>query len=61
VNQHTLEFDIADTGGYQKWKELKLGTVELATKGENKIAIIPLELKGAALMDVQKVMLHPVK
>lgn len=61
ANQHTLEFDIADTGGYQNWKELKLGTVELTTKGENKIAIVPLELKGGALMDVQKVMLHPVK
>jgi hypothetical protein len=35
--------------------------VELKTKGENKLAIVPLELKGAALMDVQKVVLHPVK
>ena len=61
LNEHTLEFDIADTGGYQNWKEQKLGTVELKTKGENKLAIIPLELKGAALMDVQKVVLNPVK
>jgi hypothetical protein len=61
VNEHTLELDIADTGGYQNWKEVKLGTVELKTKGENKLAIVPLELKGAALMDVQKVVLRPVK
>lgn len=61
VNEHTFEFDIADTGGYQNWKELKLGTVELKTKGENRLAIVPLALKGAALMDVQKVVLHPVK
>lgn len=61
VNEHTLEFDIAGTGGYQIWKELKLGTVELKTKGENKLAIVPLALKGPALMDVQKVVLHPVK
>lgn len=61
ANEQTLEFDVAGTGGFQNWRELKLGTVELATKGENKVAIVPLELKGAALMDVRKVMLHPVK
>ncbi|MCB1202919.1 MAG: hypothetical protein KDN18_01570 [Verrucomicrobiae bacterium] len=61
LNEHTLEFDIADTGGFQNWKELKLGTVELNTKGVNKLAIVPVALKGKALMDVQKVMLHPVK
>ncbi len=61
VNEHTFEFDIADTGGYQNWREIQVGTVELTTKGENKIAIIPLDLKGGALMDVQKVILHPVK
>ncbi|PAW64276.1 MAG: hypothetical protein B9S36_02880 [Verrucomicrobiia bacterium Tous-C2TDCM] len=61
INERTLEFDISDTGGYQQWKELKLGKVELKTQGENKLAIVPLELNGAALMDVRKVVLQPVK
>jgi len=61
INENTLEFDVADTGGFQKWKEVKLGTVELKTKGENRLAIVPLELKGVALMDVQKIVLNPVR
>ncbi len=61
LNEHTFEFAVEDTGGFQNWREVKLGTVELKTKGESKLAIVPLELKGAALMDVKKVVLNPVK
>jgi hypothetical protein len=60
ANASTLEFDVADTGGFQNWREIKLGTVELKTKGPNRLAIVPLEIKGAALMDVRKVVLTPV-
>ncbi len=61
LNEHTFEFPIEDTGGFQNWRELKLGTVELKAKGESKLALVPLELKGPALMDVRKVVLTPVK
>lgn len=62
VNDQTFEFAAEDTGGFQNWKELKLGTVELKTKGENHIAIVPVELKeGSALMDVRKVVLTPAQ
>lgn len=60
VNDQTKEFMIESTGGFQNWKELKLGTVEIATEGENRVAIVPLELAGAALMDVSKITLTPV-
>lgn len=60
INDQTLEFTIADTGGYQSWREISVGTVHLKTKGENHLAILPLKLTGAALMDVRKVLLRPV-
>lgn len=60
VNDETLEFTIADTGGFQNWKEVKLGTVNLKAKGENRLAVVPLELNGKALMDLQKIVLSPV-
>jgi len=61
LNDKTIEFSVEDTGGFQSWRELKLGKVALNVKGENKLAIVPLDKKGAAVMDVQKVVLNPVK
>ena len=55
-----MEFDVEDTGGFQSWKEIKLGSVDLEVKGENRLAIVALEKKGAAIMDIKKVMLNPV-
>lgn len=61
LNDQTMEFSVEDTGGFQNWREIKLGKVNLKVKGENKLAIVPLEKKGAAVMDVQKVILNPVQ
>ena len=60
LNDQTLEFSVEDTGGFQKWRELKIGSADLKVKGENRLAIVPLEKKGGAVMDVQKVVLNPV-
>lgn len=60
LNDQILEFAVEDTGGFQKWRELNLGSAELKVKGENRLAIVPLEKKGGAVMDVQKVVLKPV-
>lgn len=61
LNDKILEFSVEDTGGFQNWRELKLGKVTLKVKGKNKLAIVPLEKKGAAVMDVQKVVFNPVQ
>lgn len=60
VNDKTLEFDVENTGGFQAWKEIKLGNVDLDVKGENRLAIVALEKKGEAIMDIKKVVLNPV-
>lgn len=59
VNDQSLEFTVEDTGGFQSWKEIKLGQVNLGTAGENKIAIIPQNKKNKAVMDIQKIVLTP--
>jgi hypothetical protein len=61
LNDKTIEFTVEDTGGFQEWRELKLGEVELKAKGENRLAIVPLDLKGKAVMDIQKVVLQSIK
>lgn len=61
VNDQTKEFTVEDTGGFQEWKEAKLGKVSLPIAGENKIALVPKTKAAKAVMDIQKVVLSPVK
>jgi len=60
VNDQTRNFTVEDTGGFQSWKKANLGTVSLSGPGENKLAIVPLEKKGKAVMDIREVVLTPV-
>ncbi|MEM7602647.1 MAG: hypothetical protein AAF357_14675, partial [Verrucomicrobiota bacterium] len=59
INDQTHEFTVEDTGGFQAWKELDLGTVTLGAMGKNKLAIIPRSKAAKAVMDIQKIVLTP--
>ena len=59
VNDQTFKFTVEDTGGFQSWKEISLGKVEVNTEGKNKLAIVPLSKKAKAVMDIKKVSLIP--
>ncbi len=61
INDSTYKFQVEETGGFQNWKSVSLGVVELAHVGEHKVAIKPLNKTGKAVMDVQKVVLTPVR
>ncbi|MCB1232934.1 MAG: hypothetical protein KDN19_22005 [Verrucomicrobiae bacterium] len=61
VNDSTYKFEVEDTGGFQNWKTVSLGVVNLEHPGEHKVAIKPLTKSGKAVMDVQKVILTPVR
>lgn len=61
VNDQTFKFQVEETGGFQNWKGRQLGIVEIPHIGEQKVAIKPLTKAGKAVMDVQKVVLIPVK
>jgi len=60
VNDKTLKFSVEDTGGFQNWKTVDLGTVDLTHAGEHKLAVKPLSKAAKAVMDVQKVVLTPL-
>lgn len=61
VNDSTFKFQVEETGGFQNWKSRQLGVVELAHPGDHRVAIKPLNKAGKAVMDVQKVVLTPVR
>lgn len=60
-NDQVLKFTVKETGGFQNWETLELGTVELSEEGSHSVAIQPLNKPGAAVMDIRKVLLTPVK
>lgn len=55
-----LVFTTQDTGGFQKWKEVSLGQIELPA-GKTRLVIDPVDKKKSAVLDVQKIVLTPVK
>lgn len=61
IDGQTLRFKVEETGGFQNWKDRDLGEVDLKIEGEHKLAIKPITKTGKAIMDVQKVVLTPVK
>ncbi len=61
IDDRKFRFTVEETGGFQNWKERELGEVEFKLEGEHKLAIVPLNKTGKAIMDVQKVVLTPVK
>ncbi len=56
----TLPFTVKETGGFQNWVQTEIGTVDLPA-GRHSLSIRPKAKKGAAVMDVQTVLLQPVK
>ena len=60
LNDQTLKFKVEDTGGFQEWKNLDLGVVDIPHPGEQKLAVKPLTKAAKAVMDIQKIVLTPV-
>lgn len=56
--EHT--FTVVDTGGFQNWKTLEIGDVELS-KGEHLVSIKPKNKTGKAVMDIHEVTMTPVE
>ena len=60
ANDKTFNFKVEDTGGFQMWKTIDLGTVEFDSTGEQKIAILPQTQAAKGIMDIKEVILTPV-
>ncbi|MDF1751611.1 MAG: hypothetical protein P1U89_02430 [Verrucomicrobiales bacterium] len=59
INDKTLSFKVEETGGFQNWKEVSIGKVKFDIPGRHKLAIMPVNKAGKAVMDVQKLVLTP--
>lgn len=53
------EFIVEDTGGFQNWKDVEAGVIEIKQSGLQRLVIKPLDKKGKAVLDVSKVTLVP--
>jgi hypothetical protein len=54
------KFTVQDTGGFQNWKEVSIGEIEIKQKGTQRLVIDPLNKVKSAVLDVQKIVLKPV-
>lgn len=59
LGDQELKFTTQDTGGFQNWKELAIGEIEIAKTGQTRLVIDPVTRAKSAVLDVQKVVLTP--
>ncbi len=60
VASEAFEFEVVDTGGFQNWKTVEIGEIDL-NSGTHHLAIKPIEKADKGTLDLQKVTLTPVK
>ncbi len=58
--EQELKFTTQDTGGFQQWKEVPVGEIEIKAPGVQRLIIDPENKVKSAVLDVQKVVLTPV-
>ena len=52
-----LIFNAEDTGGFQNWKNIDIGSIKLKDPGLNILEVRPLDKKSVAVMDIQEIIL----
>lgn len=60
VGSEEKKFTVQDTGGFQKWKDITVGEIEIKAGGTQRLTVDPLNKVKSAVLDVQKVVLKPV-
>jgi hypothetical protein len=60
LGEQKLMFTVQDTGGFQKWLPVTVGSIEIKEPGKHRILVKPQTKKGGAVMDIQKVVLSPL-
>ncbi|MDZ4287584.1 MAG: hypothetical protein U0984_06480 [Prosthecobacter sp.] len=59
-NGQALKFTTQDTGGFQNWREVQVGEIEIKAAGRQRLVVDPVNKVKSAVLDVQKVVLTPV-
>lgn len=52
-----LIFNAEDTGGFQNWKNIDIGSIKLKEPGLNILEVRPLDKRSVAVMDIQEIIL----
>jgi len=60
VGGQEMKFTVQDTGGFQKWKDVQVGEIEIKEPGTQRLVIDPVNKTKSAVLDVKKVVLKPV-
>ncbi len=60
VGETKLPFKVEATGGFQKWRDVELGTVQLSAGTKITVAAKPKVKARNAVMDIQQITLKPV-
>jgi len=55
----SLKWTTQDTGGFQNWKDVAIGEIEITAAGKQRLVIDPVNKVKSAVLDVQKVVLTP--
>lgn len=59
VGDSVVRFTVEDTGGFQSFKERKIGTVKIDKAGKHTLIVKPTKKAKAAVMDLRQVVLRP--
>ncbi|MBL9117262.1 MAG: hypothetical protein JNJ83_19805 [Verrucomicrobiaceae bacterium] len=59
VGDQSAKFTVEDTGGFQKWKEIEAGIIEIKAEGSHRLIVDPVNKTKSAVLDIQKVVLVP--
>lgn len=59
--QQNLQWQVAETGGFQTWREFRPGKLQLNTPGKYTMVLRAVHLQHKAVMDVQQIVLTPEK
>lgn len=60
IGDAVLPFRVQSTGGFQAWREVQLGTVELTTGKTIRVTAKPKKKAKTAVMDIQQITLRPI-
>ncbi|MEN9283361.1 MAG: hypothetical protein RLZZ179_854 [Verrucomicrobiota bacterium] len=61
IRPEPLRFTVEDTGHFQNFRERQLGSRDLSTAKRWKLTVKPLSKPGVAVMDLQRIVLEPVR
>jgi len=61
VGDQSIAFTVEETGGFQNWKSVKVGQIQITEPGYHHVVIQPKTKAGKAVMEIQKVVLRPVE